>query len=152
MVAIPAQPAVTAEEMSQWYAMQEQLKKLKASEMLLRQRIFGSYFPDPSEGTNTAPLSDGWVLKGGYKIERKLDVGALGAMREQFTEAGISVDALVEYKPELRIKPYRELTAEQMALFDRCLIIKPGAPSLSVELPAKARKEQAPPAAITVQS
>jgi len=139
MTNIPAN-TVTQEDLAEWYRLQDELKRIKASEMLLRQRIFGAYFPSPVEGTNSAPLADGWVLKGKHTINRDIDPGALGAMKEQFAEAGISADALVQYKPSLVLKEYRTLTEEQRQLFDQCLIVKPGSPALEIVLPAKAKK------------
>lgn len=152
MAAIPPQPGVTTEELSQWFTVQDQLKKLKVSEMLMRKRIFGFFFPSPKEGTNTVPLPDSYVLKGGYPITREVDVGAFTAVKEEMTKLGVNADMLVEWKPSLKVAVYRELTDEQQKMFDRCLIIKPGSPSLAIELPAKAKKAVvgAPPAAITV--
>ncbi len=148
MTNLPAN-TVTQADLEEWYRLQEQLKKIKASEMLLRQKIFGFYFQAPVEGTNSAPLADGWVLKGKHTINREVDPGALGAMRvpdtetgkSRFDAAGINVDKLIQYKPSLVLKEYRTLTDEQQKLFDQCLIVKPGSPSLEIVLPAKAKKE-----------
>lgn len=139
MTTIPAN-AVSQEDLAEWYRLQEQLKKIKASEMLLRQKIFGAYFPSPAEGTNSAPLADGWILKGKHTINREIDPGALGALKTRFAEAGIRADDLVQYKPSLVLKEYRTLTDEQHQLFDQCLIVKPGSPALEIVLPAKAKK------------
>ncbi len=139
MTAIPPN-VVTQEDLSQWFVMQEQLKKLKASEMLLRQKIFGFYFPAPKEGTNSVPLPDQYVLKGKYTVNREIDPGALQAMRERFALANVSADKLVQYKPSLVLSEYRTLTEEQRQLFDQALIIKPGSPALEIVLPAKAKK------------
>lgn len=140
MVQIPVDE-VKQEDIQQWYVLQDQLKKLKASEMLLRTRIFKGLFPNPVEGTNNYPLPDQWVLKGGYKLTRNIDIGSLQAMRERFAAAGVRPDSLVEYKPSLVLSEYRTLTEEQRQLFDQCLEIKPGSPSLEIVLPAKAKKE-----------
>ena len=150
MTDIPAN-TVTQADLEEWFRLQEQLKKIKASEMLLRQKIFGAYFPSPEEGTNSAPLADGYVLKGKHTINRELDPGAFGAMRvpdpdsgkSRFEAAGINVDSLVQYKPSLVLKEYRTLTEEQRKLFDQVLIVKPGSPALEIVLPAKAKKETA---------
>ena len=154
MVAIPEKPELDATALlSQWYVMQQELKKLKNQEMALRKSLFSHFFPDPKEGTNTAPLPDSWVLKGGFPITREVDVATFQAMREDLTKGGVPADTLVEWKPSLKVTLYKELTAEQRAVFDRCLIIKPGSPSLSVELPAKAKKAAAAaPAALTLQT
>ena len=140
MVQIPADE-IKQSDIEEWYKLQDQLKKLKASEMLLRQRIFRGLFPNPVEGTNSYPLPENWVLKAKYPITRNVDIGSFQAMRERFAAAGVLADSLVEYKPSLVLGEYRTLTEEQRQLFDQCLEIKPGSPSLEIVLPAKAKKE-----------
>ena len=76
MTTIP-ENTVTQEDLSQWYQLQEQLKKLKAAEMLLRMKIFKGMIKDPKEGTNTVPLAEGWVLKGKHVINCDVDQAAL---------------------------------------------------------------------------
>ena len=134
---VPLDPIAALQE---WDGMQKKMKELKAAEMILRKQLFAHFFPNPKEGTNKVPLAAGWELKGGYTLDRAVDVGALLANSERFVEAGISADALVERKPSLVTSVYRTLTAEQAQLFDQCLIIKPGSPSLEIVLPAKAKK------------
>ena len=70
-----AKPAeqVSQAEMEEWYTLTEQLVTLKEREMELRKKIFAANFPNPKEGTNTVPLTGGWVLKGQFKIDRKVD-------------------------------------------------------------------------------
>lgn len=138
MTAIPAN-TVSPEELSEWYQVQEQLGKLKARELILRKRIFSAYFTAPKEGTNNYPLSDGWVLKGKYVINRDVDPGALDALREPLFNAGIRVGELVQYKPSLVMSAYRGLTHEQQQLFDQALIVKEGTPALEIVLPKKAQ-------------
>jgi len=139
MTNIPAN-TVTPEDLVEWDRLKQKLNKVKAAEMLLRQKIFAAYFPAPKEGTNDAPLAAGWILKGKYTINREVDLGALGALRPQLVKAGIKADDLVQYKPSLVLKEYRTLTAEQVQLFDQVLIVKPGSPALEIVLPAKAKK------------
>lgn len=138
MAQIP-ENAVSQADLEEWYSLQAELKKVKAREMLLRTKIFGFYFPDPTEGTNSHKLPDGYMLKGKHTVSREVDAGAFQALREQMTAQGIHPDTLVQWKPSLKLKEYRELTAEQAHLFEQCLIIKPGSPALEIVLPAKAR-------------
>jgi len=138
MTQLPDNP-VTINDLMAWYKMHEDLAKLKASEVLLRKKIFGHYFPTPSEGTNTFTLPDGYALKATYKIERKVDEAALTTLAPSFREQHIAVDSLIVRKPELAVREYRKLTTEQTRLFDQCLIVKPSeTPSLEIVLPAKA--------------
>ncbi len=134
MTTIP-ENTVSMEDLNKWYLLQEEVRKAKAAEMLLRTKIFRYFFPSPEEGTNSYKLPDGHVLKGKHNITRNIDPGTLQAMGEQFREAGIHCDILVKWEPTLKTSVYRELTEEQAHLFDQCLIIKDGSPSLEIVLP-----------------
>ena len=139
MVGIP-QDTVTAVDLAQWFTLQQELAKLKASEMLLRQRIFKHYFPNAKEGTNTFVLPDGYQLKADLPYERKVDEGALQALSEELAKAMVSKDELLEYKPSLKVKEYRTLTDEQRLIVDQFLIIKPGTPSVKIVPPSTKAK------------
>lgn len=121
----------------EWFRLQEQLKKVKAAEMLLRAKIFKHFFPMPTEGTNSHPLQEGYVLKGKHTINREVDPGAVTVMRPRFAAAGINSDTLIKWDPSLRLAEYRTLTQEQMHLFDQALIVKPGSPALEIVLPKR---------------
>lgn len=136
MTAIP-ENEVTQKDLEDWYKLQEDLSRIKNQEMLLRKKIFSHFFKTPKEGTNTHPLADGYALKGGYVIDRKVDIALLTNFNEKLKDAGVSVDKLVKYEPKLAVSEYRTLTEEQRQLFDQVLIIKPGAPSLEIVLPKK---------------
>jgi hypothetical protein len=150
MTTIPDNP-VTVVDLMVWFKMQEDLRKLKAAEHLLRTKLFKGYFPTPKEGTNTLDLdplliaanlpSGGHVLKATHPIERKVDEAALTTLTPTFREKGIKVDDLIKRKPELAVKEYRTLTEEQVQLFDQCLIVKPGSPTLEIVLPAAAKEK-----------
>lgn len=130
-------PVVTQEDMNLWYELQRQLSDIKAQEMDLRKKIFGAKFPDPVEGTNTVPLSDGWVLKGQYKIDRKVDEALLVTLTPILKEKKINIKDLIKYTPELSIREYRALDEEQMKLFNQVLIIKPGSPAMEIVKPKR---------------
>jgi hypothetical protein len=135
MVAVP-ENAVTEKDIADWYILVDRMKKDKASEMLLRTKIFKHAFPAPTEGTNTAPFTNGFVFKGTYKLTRDIDEAVFATMAPQFFEAGINPNKLIRHKPELAVTEYRKLTAEQQKLVDQALVIKPGAPSLEIVKPA----------------
>lgn len=146
MTAVPSNE-VTQADLTEWYNLQEQMKKLKASEMLLRLKIFKGLFVNPKEGTNTVPLSEGWVLKGKRVIQRDIDQAALAVnsmldpatQTSRLTSNGIHPESLIKWKPELVLPAYRALTQEQMDIFNECLVIKDGSPALEIVLPAKAK-------------
>jgi len=126
---------VTEQDLEQWYEMAAELKVLRAKEILLRKRIFASFFPTPSEGTNNYELAEDFVLKGKYPLERKIDEGAFDALQEKFRENEIPTDDLVSYTPKLSLRDYRKLNDDNRLLFDQCLIIKPGSPALEITKP-----------------
>lgn len=148
MTVIPDNP-VTIQDLMLWYKLKDELAKLKASESLMRSKLFKGYFPTPKEGTNTLDLdplliaaglpSGGHVLKATYPIERKIDDAAVTTLAPVLAANLISVDKLIRRKPELDVKEYRTLTAEQTQLFDQCLIVKPGSAQLEIVLPAAAK-------------
>jgi hypothetical protein len=131
------QNEITQSDLSVWYEMSQQLKKLKAQEILLRKKIFNALFPSPVEGTNTFELADGYVLKGKHTVQRDIDQGAFDAIKEKLRERKVNPDSLVQYNPRLVLREYRKMTEDECLLFDQCLIIKPGSPALEIVLPKK---------------
>lgn len=131
------QNTVTQDDINEWYKLNEELGKIKAKELLLRNKIFKGMFLNPEEGTNTLPLSAGWVIKGKMVINRSVDRAALSTLTPELQEKGINISQLIEYKPELKLSEYRKLTAEQQRDFDHVLVIKPGTPGLEIMLPKK---------------
>ena len=123
--------------LQEWYSIQEQLKKLKAREALLRKAIFEHYFPDPKEGTSSTDIGNGWSLKGKHVVNRDIDEAALGVFKNSEKAELVAVDSIVRYKPELKLREYKQLTEEQKHLVDNFLIIKPGMPQLTIVEPKK---------------
>lgn len=143
MNAIIPENTVTQKDLEVWYELQNQLKKLRATEMLMRQRLFGHFFPKPVEGTNRTDIGGGFDLVGKHVINRKIDFPAFQTLVPKFREEGLQPEKLVEMKPNLVLKEYRELTEEQIFLFDQCLIIDEGSPAL--EICARAVPKEAKP-------
>lgn len=139
---------VTKEDLALWYSLRDQIAKLRIQEHFIRQKIIRVLYPTPVEGTNNYnvglldPQSEGFVLKMKYSFARKIDKALLEtikpAMRDKF---GVNVDTIVRYTPELEVKKWRELTAEQSAFFSQCLDIKLESPQLSLEPTAAKKKE-----------
>lgn len=134
------------EDLLDWEESADQLSRIKAREAILRRKIFDFMFPVPVEGVNNVKLPDGTLIKGGYKIDRKVDEALLQAMNQPnpeldgksiFEVGGINSGKLVKMEPSLVTSEYRELTEEQRLLFERVLIMKPSMPSLDL-VPPKA--------------
>lgn len=135
-----------------WQQKAADLEALKAQEMQLRKAAFELYFAAPVEGTNRTELGGGWSLKGEYKFNYSLTNknGATEKAYDDITaisqQAGFVADRLFSWQPELSIKEYRLLnpdnasaqTEEQkkiLAVLQKVLTIKPGAPTLTIEQP-----------------
>lgn len=136
---------VTQTELNIWYELTKKLEEVKNQELALRVRVFKTYFKDPVEGTNTVPLSAGWVLKGTHKLTRKVDEAMLATRLPELRAAGLRMDDLVRYKAELGTAEFRKLTEEQHKLFDTVLEIKVGTPSVEIVLPKRATSATAAP-------
>jgi hypothetical protein len=121
------------------------------------QKIFNYLFPNPREGANAVRMLDGTVITATHVIARKVDEEKLATFQQyricdvaQWLESlkidvagkdpnmtvvellGLHIDELIKAKPELVTKEYRTLTAEQMALFEYVLDIKPGSPQVKI--------------------
>lgn len=165
------------EKLSAWFELKARIARecapLIEQERAARAELFNHFFPTPKEGTNTHVLPDGFQLKGTYPIDRKVDADVVTTLRSLrlvdlpapllaelhidpaafgsgtlVAEAlRLNIDALLEYEPKLKTKEYRTLTAEQAAIFDRCLTAKPGSITLAVADPPKRGTTAAPAAA-----
>lgn len=128
---------VTQEDLNKWYKLHEELEDIKNQELMLRRKIFGAYFTNPKEGVNNVPLSEGWILKGEYKINRSVDVASLTTHSAELRVHNIPLDDLIKYKPEVVIAEYRKLNPEERLMFDSVLVIKVGTPGLEIVLPKR---------------
>lgn len=124
----------TSEDIMEWNELKSQIKTLQAKEMALRLKIAKTFFNDPSEGTNTTELGNGWKLKMQYKLDRKVDIAMLTNLAPQLRKH-VNLDELVEAKPVLKISAYRKLEGEGKKLFEQCLETKPASPSLELVEP-----------------
>jgi hypothetical protein len=91
------------------------------------------------EGTVYADLPEGWRLKRTIGYTRTIDDKIVEALRVPLSLMLVSLDTLVERKPSLKLKNYRELTAEAKAIFDACLTTTPGLPTLELVAPKAAK-------------
>ena len=145
--------AVTAEDLATWYQMQAELTALKASEAMLRSRIYKHFFPkaaageEGTEGTNTVELEDGTgaVLKAQRKVDRKVLEPELDAYKAALKEEGcnlpkLPLNKLIKWKPELSVSEYRKLTAEEQKACDTFLNIKDGSPQVEIVIPKRAAR------------
>jgi hypothetical protein len=88
-----------------------------------------------NEGTCAVELEGGWQIKRSISYTRKIDVKVVESLRAPLKALHQSLDKLVDWKPSLITKEYRELTAEARAIFDTCLTTTPGLPTLELVPP-----------------
>lgn len=132
--------------LSTWYvasAEAEAAKLVIAREQAARKlacEALAPLLPDADgEGTMYADLPDGWRLKRTIGYTRKVDARTVEALRAPLKALHVSLDRLVDWKPALVTKEYRELTAEARAVFDTCLTTTPGLPALELVPPKDAK-------------
>lgn len=132
-----SQPPI--ELLLEWHDLQTRLRELKDRELSLRKTIFQMQFQQV-EGTQRVDLGAGYTLIGVLSCNRLLDTDAVEELRDHALNPDIAdrfralpLDSLIRLKPTLNLTGYRALTAEERNLFDRCLTMAYGTPSLTIE-------------------
>lgn len=131
---------ITQDEVHRWYELNKSISVLKTEEMELRKKICSAVFEKPKEGTNSHNLPEGWVMKMQHVVNRKVDEIAVVANKEEFATHGIMLDALVRWKPELKVGDFKKLTPEQQNMMGKVLIITDGSPQLEIVLPKRGQR------------
>lgn len=128
-----------------WYEIGPQLAALQAEEHALRQAIVATMFDNTQlEGTEAVEIGGGWKLKT-VKRQNISATNAANVMVNLLNYVSALDPALgtelVDWKPDVRTKPYRKLLemAEQYAdlkpLMSAAITIKPGMPELELVAP-----------------
>lgn len=125
----------TNEDIMEWLKVKTELARVKAKEAVLRQKIIKTFFATPKEGTNKFDLGNDYGLKYGHKLTREVDEAMLTNLLPALKEKAIDVDQLIERKPSLKIKNWRELNDEQHKIFDQCITTKPASGTLEFTKP-----------------
>lgn len=113
-------------------AYSEYIAPKQARASALRAFILAQTFDSqPSEG-KTKYQCPGFELICDQGISRTVDEPALSMLEKELRKKEIPLDKLIRVKKELNLRPYRTLKPAQMKMFDRCLIIKPNKPTLTV--------------------
>ncbi len=133
----PAEQEAVMKLTGEWYTAKKTLDDIKGVEMDLRKQVYAKTLEGKAqEGTNKFGLADGWIINCTLPYNYKVDP-AITAANKVLHDAGVDLNLLVEWKPELRIGEYRKLNEEQKALVDNYLTITPGTPQMKVVLPKK---------------
>jgi hypothetical protein len=131
------------ETVQQWAELRQQIRVLQEKEKAYREQLFKGTFRDPREGANTYALPDNDVFPAGtrivgtYKLNRTVDEEKWNALLDDPDNPlpeEIAAE-VIEWKPELRLKQYRELPEEIRKRVETAIIVKPGLPDLEVKPP-----------------
>lgn len=123
--------------LAEWEAAQRAAAKAVDKERMLRDEVAKCAFVDPKEGVNKLKLKHGYQLEMDHKINRTVDRALLGQYSDTLEGMGVDLGQLIREKPELRVGEYKKLPEEARKVFDLCLTIKPGTPSLKINLPKR---------------
>lgn len=116
-----------------WYSKKEELAKVQAQERALPQSVVSVFFPDGlNENTNKIKLDTGDDLVVTQPYTRKVDKAIFSQILPDLVKAGVDVNEVTETKVELRVAKYRQLTPEQLAIFDECVTTTPGSPQVKI--------------------
>lgn len=119
-----------------WQQIKQQLAAIQEQELKLRLQVIEAYFPDrDDEGTHTLKLEEGWKLQCVTRVNRKLEnaKGETSAIVRQLPPE--MAEKAVAWKPELKMRGYRDLPPEYRVLLDSVVTSTPGTPSLNLVAP-----------------
>lgn len=122
-----------SERKTQWT---EQAKAALAS---INAKLLSYFFPKPKPEGIERKEKSGFVATQEGKIDRKLDVAALAAVVENCqtiaAEKKLQIDveaAVIDWKPTLKLKEYRDLPKAIQHAFDQALIATPKPPTFEI--------------------
>lgn len=131
----------------EWWGLKAKINKYKPlveplvdAEKKLRLSIVAVLWPadkPENEGTQRVELGSGYKLKANVKIDRKVLKDRVLGVLESMKKSGMPTDDLINWEPQLNLKAYRALTAEQQKVVEEALEIKPASPTLELEEPKK---------------
>ena len=123
----------TKQKLHVWKTIKEKLDVLKKEESELRDELVEEIFPDRLEGTSTRELGAGFSIKVVQPYTREVDEDALKAVVKKLPKG--MKKQLVKTKVSLIKKGYDSLSVDHGAIFDDCLLVKPGKPRLEIVKP-----------------
>jgi len=137
-------PSNVSNKLHEWQLAKQQADFHKAREIELRQQIVDAVLSaEKVEGSETFEIGNGWKLTAKRKLTYNVDSKAIDTLLNLLPEP--LADSLVSWKPELKLKGYRDaLPAYRMGLTDpeqqkklneavvNAVTIKPAMPELAL--------------------
>lgn len=108
----------------------EALNKYKKLEADLRIKVLDEVFSDQTPGSHTE-IINGLKVKGGFKLNHKLDVKMASELFDSMTE---EEQSCIKFKPSLSLKEYNDLEDVDTYILDDCITVVPAMPTLSIEV------------------
>ncbi|CUS06491.1 hypothetical protein FDJ62_gp30 [Acinetobacter phage Loki] len=125
-----------------WSDLKEQMNRLKAQELEMRNEIIKRFFSRDldKEGTINHELGRGWKLKAefkktyGFTTTEDLNA-ALDKLEDQSPEFKLLVERLVGWSPKLSVSEYKKLPDDFRKIIDEVIVIKPSQPTVTLVEP-----------------
>lgn len=125
-----------------WSDLKEQMNRLKAQELEMRNEIIKRFFSRDldKEGTINYELGRGWKLKAefkktyGFTTTEDLNA-ALDKLEDQSPEFKLLVERLVGWSPKLSVSEYKKLPDDFRKIIDEVIVIKPSQPTVTLVEP-----------------
>lgn len=124
-------------KLTAWHEAKTAADHWTARERTLRAEIFQAAFPKPVYGTNKIKLPHDMALVGDFRINYKIDRAGLEAASPLIPAE--TLDAVINYRPEVRDGAWRKLTGEERKLFAPFITETPGTPGLEIKPANKVR-------------
>lgn len=123
------------EQLLAWRDAKKTLDAAKDAEMQMRKHIVDTHFDTSHVGTQNIELGEGWkvkaVVKENYVLDGDNDKVDAALDRLEDWQA----ERLVKWSPRLSVSEYKKLDAEDKAVIDGVLTIKPASPTLELVPP-----------------
>lgn len=146
----------------EWWTQAELAGKAVLKENELRLKVFNQFYKsdDPrlaDPGTDHFQMPGGWVLKIERRINTKIEIALLDAVKQEVDALPIdeetgekyALGGVIEYKPAFNDSKYAKLPEPVLKILNKALTRTPGTPGIKLELPksvqAKATGEMEQP-------
>jgi len=119
------------DKLEEYMLIKEALSSIKKQELNLRLEILEEFFPAATGGTFNEEVGE-FKIKGVFRNNVTIDADAYFDYEEQMSDAE---RCCVKMKPSIIAANFKDLDShESTGLLEDCITVKPGLPSLTIEL------------------
>lgn len=118
----------------EWYAVQEELARLKQKESELRKAVYESLDVDPSvSGTTNYRLSDLHKITVTIPTSISVDPNGFRDNYQMLKQRGLIGDtSVIKMKPDVSVTAYKHMSDADKAQFGHLFKVKAGSPSVKI--------------------